>query len=312
VNPFVARIQRQRWLVPLVALAVVTIVFSIAAPSTFPRFETLATMLRQTVVVGILAVGMTFVVLTGGIDLSVGSAVAFTTVVIALALRGHVGAVPAAACGIFAATLAGAAQGTLVAKARIAPFIATLFGMTVLRGAAKGLAKEQKIDVDAAGIDALLAAGSLFAPGVWILLAIFLAAAVVLRRTRFGRHVIAVGSSEATSRLAGIDVGRVRILVYALSGCLAGIAGVMEFGTLTLGDPTDSVGLELSVIAAVVVGGTALSGGEGGVLGSLVGALLMTVIRTGANHTGIPNWVQEILTGFIIVGAAMGERRSGR
>jgi ribose transport system permease protein len=122
----------------------------------------------------------------------------------------------------------------------------------------------------------------------------------MLGYTRFGRHVFAVGSNEAAARLCGIDAARVKIVVYALSSMLVGVAGVMEFSTLTVGDPTDSNGLELDVIAAVVIGGAPLAGGEGSILGSVFGALLMTVIRTGAVHMGMPSWVQYIVTGVII------------
>jgi ribose transport system permease protein len=209
---------------------------------------------------------------------------------------------------------AGFATGAIVTKLRIAPFIVTLGGMSILRGAAKGLANEQKIDVDPQGLDALLAppAGGLFPSGVWIAVAIAVLAAVVLRATRFGRHVFAVGSNEATARLCGVEVDRVRLAVYTIAGLLAGVAGIMEFSTLTVGDPTDSIGLELEVIAAVVIGGASLSGGEGTIAGSMIGALLMTVIRTGGTHLGLPNWVQEIVTGGIILVAVAVDRARKR
>ena len=223
-------------------------------------------MARQTVVVAIAAVGMTLVIVHGGIDLSVGSGVALTTVVVASLLKaGH---------GPFAACLGGIAvrrrspgsrPGAIVTRLRIAPFIVTLGAMSILRGAAKGLADEQKIDVDPRGLDALLAPPEhgLFPSGVWIAVAVAVLAAVTLRSTRFGRHVFAVGSNEATARLCGVEVDRVRVAVYAIAGLLAGLAGVMEFSTLTVGDPTDSIGLELEVIAAVVIGGASLSGAKG-------------------------------------------------
>ena len=181
--------------------------------------------------------------------------------------------------------------------------------MSILRGVSKGLANEQKIDVDPHGLDALLAVPEHgpFPMGVWIAIAIAVFFAAVLRYTRFGRHVFAVGSNEATARLCGVEVDRVRVAVYAIAGLLAGIAGVMEFSTLTVGDPTDSIGLELEVIAAVVIGGASLAGGEGTIAGSMIGALLMTVIKTGGTHLGLPNWVQEIVTGAIIL-AAVGDR----
>jgi ribose transport system permease protein len=133
------------------------------------------------------------------------------------------------------------------------------------------------------------------------LFALAVLAAVALHYTVFGRHVVAIGSNAQTARLCGVPVDRVTVLVYALAGAMTGIAGVLEFSTLTVGDPTDSMGLELEAIAAVVIGGASLSGGQGSIAGAMIGALLMTVIKTGCTHVGLPNWVQEILTGVIIV-----------
>jgi ribose transport system permease protein len=299
------------WLGPLAALVAVYVLFAFVSPETFARAANLATMTRQTVVVAISAVGMTVVIVSGGIDLSVGSVVALTTVVIASLLRNGSGPLVASLAGIGTAAICGAASGALIARLRVAPFVVTLGAMSILRGAAKGIAHEQKIDADARGLDALLAPaeGHLLLPsGVWIALAVALLAGGLLRYTRFGRHVFAVGSNEATARLCGVEVGRVKIAVYTLAAALAGLAGVMEFSTLTVGDPTDSVGLELEVIAAVVIGGGSLSGGEGTITGTLLGAFLMTVIRTGCTHVGLPNWVQEIVTGAIIVTAVTLDR----
>jgi ribose transport system permease protein len=293
------------WFGPLVALVVVYGVFGVLAPDTFLGVVNLLTMTRQTVVVAVAAVGMTFVIVHGGIDLSVGSLVALTTVAIALALRAGLGPLEASLVGLIVPTLAGLVNGALVAGLGITPFIVTLGAMSVFRGLAKGLANEQKIDVMPNGLDTIMAApppGQGFVPpGVWIALVVVALGAVALQYTVFGRHVVAVGSNEATARLCGVPVRRVRFLVYGLAGALAGLSGVMEFATLTVGDPTDSMGLELEVIAAVVIGGASLSGGRGSVIGSAVGALLMTEIKTGCTHVGLPNWVQEILTGAIIV-----------
>ena len=128
-----------------------------------------------------------------------------------------------------------------------------------------------------------------------------LAVGGLLGYTRLGRHLFAVGSNEANARLCGVAVERVKLTVYALSGGFAGLAGVLQFSRLTVGDPTVAMGLELDVIASVVIGGGSLAGGEGSVLGSLIGALIMTVIRAGCSQMGLPNWVQEIVTGGIIV-----------
>ena len=292
--------RRPAWLGPLVALLVVYAIFAALTPEhSFLRSQNLLTMSRQTVVVAICALGMTLVIVTGGIDLSTGSLVALTTVIVAKLLKSGSSPVVAVAVAIAVATGIGAIIGAFVGRLRMMPFVVTLGAMTALRGAAKGLASEQKIDCDPRGLDRVLEA-SLSAPGIWIALALALLVAGLLDYTRFGRHVLAVGSNEAAAKLCGIDAGKVKILVYALSSMLVGVAGVMEFSTLTVGDPTDSVGLELEVIAAVVIGGAPLAGGEGSIVGSVFGALLMTVIRTGAVHMGMPSWVQEIVTGIII------------
>ncbi|MCA9556629.1 MAG: ABC transporter permease, partial [Myxococcales bacterium] len=271
-------------------------------------------MVRQTVVVAIAAVGMTLVMVQGGIDLSVGSVVALTTVAVARMLRADVGPVEAALVGMAVGTACGLVNGALVAGLKITPFIVTLGTMSLLRGAAKSLSDEQKIDADPKGLDELMAALSddwsflLVPPGIWVALVVAILAVGVLGYTRLGRHMVALGSNAQTAKLCGVREVRVTLIVYALAGALAGLAGVMEFATLTVGDPTDSIGLELEVIAAVVIGGGSLSGGQGSIAGTLIGALLMTVIKAGSTHMGLANWVQEMVTGAIIVVAVYLDR----
>ncbi len=302
------------WLGPMAALLFVYLLFALLVPDTFARSENLVTMARQTVVVGIAAIGMTMVIIAGGIDLSVGSSVALATVVIARALNAGAGPLAAVLAGVAVSAGAGLLVGAATAFGRITPFVVSLGAMTILRGTAKGLAREQKIDADARGLDTLLGtlpdeqSWMIFPLGVWIFVALAALFVAVLRYARFGRHVFAVGSNERTARLCGIRVEAVKCGVYALSGLMAGLAGVMEFATLTVGDPTDSVGLELEVIAAAVIGGASLLGGEGSVVGSVVGASLMTVIQTGSTHLGLPNWVEEVVTGIIIVAAVAVDR----
>jgi len=307
------RWKRPAWLGPLLALLVVYAIFAVITPEhSFLRTQNLLTMSRQTVVVAICALGMTLVIVTGGIDLSTGSLVALTTVIVAKLLKGGASPVLAISVALAVAAVVGAVIGTFVGRLRMMPFVVTLGAMTALRGAAKGLASEQKIDCDPRGLDHVLEA-SLSAPGIWIALALAILVAGLLDYTRFGRHVLAVGSNEAAAKLVGIDAARVKIIVYTLSSLLVGVAGVMEFSTLTVGDPTDSAGLELEVIAAVVIGGAALAGGEVSIVGAVFGALLMTVIRTGAVHMGMPSWVQEIVTGIIIfVAVAIDRARRAR
>lgn len=297
-------ILKKPWFGPLLALLGVYGLFSALTPDTFFSTLNLVTMLRQTVVVSIAAVGMALIIVHGGIDLSVGSTVALTTVVVAKALQQGASPTMALLYGLALGASAGALNGLLVVGLRIAPFIATLGTMSALRGLAKGLADEQKIDAPARGMDdwmAVIPGERLVPSGVWLALLTGLLCMLLLGYTRLGRHAVAVGSNEQTARLCGVPVTRVRLAIYTLGGLLAGLAGVLEFSTLTVGDPTDSVGLELEAIAAVVIGGGSLAGGQGSVAGTLLGALLLTVIKAGCTHLGMPNWIQEILTGGIIV-----------
>lgn len=295
------------WFGPLLALGAVYVLFAILAPNTFALSANALTMARQTVVVAIVAVGMTVVMIEGGIDLSVGSTVALSTVVIAKTLEAGHSPLVAVLAGVGLGAITGLLNGTLITRLSLMPFIVTLGTMSALRGAAKGFANEQKVDADSRGLDALMALPSgprafwLLPPGVWIVLLLALATAGFLLYTRPGRHAVAIGSNVHTARLCGVPVERITLLCYVLCGAFAGLAGVMEFSTLTVGDPTDSIGLELEAIAAVVIGGGSLSGGRGSIAGALIGALLLTFIKTGCTHVGLPNWVQEILTGTIIV-----------
>jgi ribose transport system permease protein len=300
-------VTRHRWIGPLIGLVAVFILFAALLPGRFVQPITLVTMARATAVVGISATGATMVIILGGIDLSVGSAVALTTVVVALALKSDAGVLVAVLLGVLVAASAGALNGGLTVGLDITPFIVTLGTMGVLRGIAIGLAHEQRVYVDAHGIDALVlpSHGLLGIPyAVWLLVLVAVAVALLLNNTSFGRQVFAIGSNERTALLAGIHVKRVKIATYAIATGLAGIAGIVEFGRLTVGDPTDSVGLELAVIASSVIGGTSLAGGEGSVLGTIFGAMMMTVIQTGCSFLGLASWLQMILTGAIIVAAA--------
>jgi ribose transport system permease protein len=311
----------RRWLNtigPVLALMAVYGIFIVIAPPSFATMRNMEMIARQTTIVGIAALGMTMVIISGGIDLSVGSVVALSTVVIAWLLQyGGVGPLTAALGGVAAAAFFGLISGILITRLRVVPFIVTLGMMLVVRGAAKGIGHEQKIDVDPERLkwlDELLAtvpkeqSWMLLPPGVWMMVILAIAMAAMLRYTRLGRHTFAIGSNEETARLCGVGVERVKVLVFTMCGAFAGMAGLMQFSRLTVGDPTVAVGLELNVIAAVVIGGGSLSGGEGSILGTLVGALLMTTIASGCTQMGLPNWVQEIITGAIIVVAVAVDR----
>ena len=300
----------QQWLNrlgPFLGLLFVFFLFAIIAPESFSSYRNIETIARQTAIVGIAALGMTMVIISGGIDLSVGSIIALSTVVIAWLLQAGVNPLLSAISGIIIAGLCGVLNGFLITRLRVVPFIVTLGTLLLVRGAAKGIAGEQKIDAPLTWLNELLATlpaekkWLIIPAGVWIFIILAILIVVLLRYFRFGRYIFAIGSNENAARLSGIPVQRIKVLVYTISAALTGVAGLMQFSRLTVGDPTVAVGLELDVIAAVVIGGGSLSGGEGSVFGSIIGAFIMTVIRSGCSQMGLPNWVQEIVTGIIIV-----------
>jgi len=262
---------------------------------------------NQTVAVGIAAMGMTMIIISGGIDLSVGSVMALTSVIAALCLQQGGTPIFAVFMAILAGGAAGLANATMITRLKVVPFIATLGMWGMARGAAKGLAGEQKIDAPMTwlGESVLVRRPDpewlILSPGVWTMLLLAVAVWALLRYTALGRHVYALGSNEATARLCGIKVERTKLYLYSIAGLTTGLAGVMQFCRLTVGDPTTAMGAELDVIAAVVIGGGSLSGGQGSVFGSLIGALIMAFLRVGCDHVGVPTWVQEIVIGAVIV-----------
>lgn len=290
----------------LLALAVLYAVFAFAIGESFLDFATTQNMMKNSTIVGLVAVGMTFVIVSAGIDLSVGSMVALVTVVFAFALERGVALPLAVIFALATGLLSGLVNGVLIVGLRITPFIVTLGSLLILRGAAKGLSGGNPIYPESTGwIESLMRSSGLLGipTGVWLLLFVAILAALVLQFTRFGRHSVAVGSNEQASRLCGVPVARVKMAVYSLVGICAALAGLVQVSLLTGGDPTIQEGLELQVIAAVVIGGASLSGGTGSVGGTLLGVLIMEVIRTGSSLLGWPNWVQQTVTGAIIITA---------
>jgi ribose/xylose/arabinose/galactoside ABC-type transport system permease subunit len=300
----------------LLGLILVAMVFGALVGPQFFAPTNLELMARQTAIVSIAAVGMTIVIVAGGIDLSVGSMIALTTVVIAQLLRMDVSPLAAALGGIAAAALCGLVNGVLVTQLKVVPFIVTLGTMLVIRGAAKGFGEERRIEAPTTWLNDLLRVtrGEMLLPsGIWAVIALAAIVAGLLRYTRFGRHTFALGSNERMARLCGVAITRTKIVIYTLSAALTGFAGLLMFSKLSVGDPTVAIGLELDVIAAVIIGGGSLLGGRGTVSGTLIGAAIMTVIQIGCSQKGLANWVQQIVTGGIIVAAVALDRvRSGR
>lgn len=301
---------------PLAGLIIVLTLFATIAPEGFLSSYNLKTIITQTVIVGIAALGMTFMIIAGGIDLSVGSQIALGTVITAKVLGpptelyeiGWGTALAAAFYAVLACGLVGLVNGIIIAKFRIVAFIVTLGMMQIARGVAKYLANEQTIATANNPLQKLMLVEPepswlLLAPGVWALIALFLLTAFILTYTILGRYTYAIGSNEKTAILCGINVVKYKVYIYFIGALFTGIASVMQYANLTVGDPTAANGLELDVVAAVVIGGGSLSGGEGGALGSLLGALIMAILRNGCNMLGVPNYVQEIIIGAIIIGA---------
>ena len=300
----------------LLGLILVAIIFGALVGPRFFAPTNLELMARQTAIVSIAAVGMTIVIVAGGIDLSVGSMIALTTVVVAQLLRTGVSPLAAALGGIAAAASCGLVNGVLITRLRVVPFIVTLGTMLVIRGAAKGFGEERRIEAPATWLNDLLRVtrGEMLLPsGIWAVIVLSMIVAGLLRYTRFGRHTFAIGSNERMARLCGVAITRTKIVIYMLSAALTGFAGLLMFSKLSVGDPTVAIGLELDVIAAVIIGGGSLLGGRGTVSGTLIGAAIMTVIQIGCSQKGLANWVQQIVTGGIIVAAvALDHFRSTR
>ena len=310
-------LQRRRRLAnligPFVGLVLVIGLFGALEPDSFLSLYNFKTVATQTVIVGLGAIGMTFVIVSGGIDLSIGSVIALASVVTAYALKEGLAEPAAILLGVATGALCGMVNGFVVTRLKVVPFIATLGMLGIARGCAKYLASEQKIDAPAGWLSELMSKSPeprwlMVAPGIWLMFGLALLMGLVLRRTVFGTHVFAIGSNEETARLCGVAVERSKVWIYVLCGLFAGLAGVMQFGRLTVGDPTTAIGKELDVIAAVVIGGASLSGGEGEIRGAVLGAFLMSFLANGCTLTGVPNYVQEILIGVIIVAAVAVDR----
>ena len=298
-------------LAPFFGLALVIGLFCLKADvrEVFLTGGNFKTIFTQTVIVGTAALGMTMIIVSGGIDLSVGSVVAFTSVAGARLLQGDAPCSVATVVIVTVLTggLVGCLNGAIIAGCRLMPFIVTLGMMGVARGAAKWLAGNQTVNFkENPAITQIMALKNPleFFPlplGVWLLLGLATVMAVVMRQTVFGRRIFAIGSNEATARLCGIRVRWNKLAIYTLAGMLFGTAGLMQLSRLSQGDPSTGFGLELDVVAAVVIGGASLSGGTGSVLGAMIGALIIVALRNGSNQMGWPNYMQEIIIGVVII-----------
>ncbi|HEX7085218.1 MAG TPA: ABC transporter permease [Vicinamibacterales bacterium] len=293
---------------PFLGLLGVIVVFALLTdtPDQYLSIRNFRIVVAQTVIVALGAIGMTMIMVSGGIDLSVGSVIALTGVVTAIALRDGLDPLLSVLLGVAAGGVVGVVNGLLVTRLKVIPFIATLGTLGMARGVAKWIAGQQTVNVPPTWVNELAVTFPdpewlIVAPGVWLTAALAVLAALILRFTVFGRRVFAIGSNEAAARACGIPVDRLKIWIYGLAGLLFGLSGVMQMSRLRQGDPTVAIGTELDVIAAVVIGGGSLNGGVGTILGSMIGATIMAVLRNGSQQMGWPNYVQEIIIGAIIV-----------
>jgi ribose transport system permease protein len=298
------------------------VVFSIARPAYFPTFDNITGILLATAVNGVLALGVTFVIITAGIDLSVGTVMTFSAVMAAVFVTLWRLPVPLGVlAGIGAGVLCGFINGLMIAKMKVPPFVATLGMLYATKGLNLVISTLKPIYFNDAPTFRMISMGSILGaiiPGfdipnaVLILFGAAIIASLVLTKTVLGRYTFALGSNEEATRLSGVNVDRWKIAVYTLCGLFAGLAGVMMASRLNSAQPALGSGYELDAIAAAVIGGTSLSGGEGTILGTIIGAFVISTLANGLRILSVPQEWQTVVTGTILVLAVYMDRRRRR
>ncbi|GIA29698.1 ribose ABC transporter permease [Vibrio cholerae] len=311
------KLLSKEWLIEqksLIALLFLVVVVSFLNPNFF-TVDNLLNILRQTSVNAIIAVGMTLVILTAGIDLSVGSVLALCGAFAATLVAMEVPVLVAVPTALLAGAALGAISGIIIAKGKVQAFIATLVTMTLLRGATMVYTDGRPISTgftDTADTFAWFGTG--YALGipvpVWLMVVVFAGAWYLLNHTRFGRYVYAVGGNESATRLSGINVDRVKIGVYAICGLLAALAGIIVTSRLSSAQPTAGMGYELDAIAAVVLGGTSLMGGKGRIMGTLIGALIIGFLNNALNLLDVSSYYQMIAKAVVILLAVLVDNKN--
>ncbi|WP_242401331.1 ABC transporter permease [Brevibacillus laterosporus] len=293
---------------PLLGLFLLVIILSIVS-SDFLTVSNIFNVLRQVSINALIAFGMTFVILTGGIDLSVGSTLALSSALSAGLMASGGDPFLAIVVGLLAGLVMGAFNGILVAKGNVAPFIATLATMTVFRGLTLVYTEGKPITglPDSFGLVGKSFFLQIPMPVIWMLLSL-VALYFILKHTTFGRHVYALGSNEEATRLSGISTTKVKIWVYSISGLFASLAGIILTSRLNSAQPTAGTSYELDAIAAVVLGGTSLSGGKGWIVGTLIGAMIIGVLNNGLNLLNVSSFYQLVAKGAVILIAVLLDR----
>jgi ribose transport system permease protein len=296
----------------LVALLLIVIVFAISSP-VFLEVQNLKNIIVQVAVIAVVAAGAMFVILTGGIDLSVGGVLALAGVLSASVVRNTGSPALAIVVCLGVALLLGLAAGGLITYGRIPPFVCTLGIMSIARGAAFVYSGGIPISGFPPAFR-FAGAGEIAGIPMMVIIPVIVYGILyfVLRSTPFGKIVYAIGSNEEATQLTGIDTGKYKIIVYGLAGLLTGLGALMYIGRINSGHPNSGLGYELNAIAAVVIGGTSLSGGRGSIIGTVIGALIMGVISNGLNLLNIDPYYQSIVLGTVIVLAVMIDQNAQR
>lgn len=283
-----------------IALIILVVAMALFAPN-FTTLNNIFNVLLQIAQVGIVAVGMTYVILTAGIDLSVGSIIAFDGLAMAMMMKAGVPVIGAILAGIVVGGLVGALNGFLIAKLNLQPFVATLGTMTMFRGLAYTISGGQPVYTLPQSFDVLGGSIGVIPIPAIIMVVIFILGAYVLRYTKFGRHIYAIGGNEVAAKLSGINVKRHIAFVYIISGVCCALAAIILTARLDSAVPTAADGIELDVIAAVAIGGTDMQGGKGAISGTIIGALITGVIANGLNLLDVAQGPQRFVKGVIII-----------
>lgn len=292
-------------LLAFASLILLVVFFSVSSENFF-RFDNLIGIMLSTAVIGVLALGSTFVIITGGIDLSVGTVMTFASVMTGVVITFWGLPIPfGIAGGILTGALCGFISGWLVAKMNIPPFIATLGMMMVTKGLSLVVSGTKPIYFNDTPAFSKIAMDTVFKVpyAVFIFFGLAVIASIVLSKTIIGRYNFALGSNEEATRLSGVNVIFWKIVIYVITGAFAGIAGIMMASRLNSAQPALGSGYELEAIAAVVIGGTSLSGGRGSILGTVIGALIMSVLTNGLRIMSVPQEWQVVIVGLVVIGA---------
>ncbi|MGL4052937.1 ABC transporter permease [Staphylococcus haemolyticus] len=298
-------------IIPFIGLILLIILVSILNPS-FLDLSNLLNLLRQISINGLIAFGMTFIILTGGIDLSVGSILALSSAFIALMITSGVDPIIALIIGVLIGFVLGAVNGLLVTKGNMAPFIATLATMTIFRGLTLVITDGNPItNLGDSYLFQLFGKGYFIGipvPAVTMII-VFVILLIILQKTTFGRHTYAIGGNEVAAKISGIKVNKIKILIYGISGLMSALAGGILTSRLNSAQPTAGTSYELDAIAAVVLGGTSLTGGKGRIVGTLIGVLIIGVLNNGLNLLGVSSFYQQVVKGVVILIAVLIDRK---